>query len=252
MLELHQLKWLCAIIVILTTTASGFYPFKKRIKTNQGHDFPIGEALAAGVFLGAGLLHMLGDAASQFDAMHIDYPVPFLLAGITFLALLWLEHFGKELYHHQGGNSSAFAILSVIVLSFHSLLAGAALGLSGNISVVLVILIAIIAHKWAASFALAVQLNTSSLSLKACFIAFGIFALMTPAGILLGNHLTSHLQHYPLLTPIFLSLAAGTFLYLGTLHGLNRAVMVQRCCNLKHFSFVILGFAIMAIVAIWT
>ena len=46
--------------------------------------------------------------------------------------------------------------------------------------------------------------------------------------------------------------SAGTFLYLGTLHGLSRAVMVQQCCNLKQYTFVIIGFSLMAIVAIWT
>jgi len=47
------------------------------------------------------------------------------------------------------------------------------------------------------------------------------------------------------------ALAAGTFLYLGTLHGLENATLVKPCCDLKRFYFVILGFGVMAVVAIW-
>ena len=73
-------------------------------------------------------------------------------------------------------------------------------------------------------------------------VLFGCFVLMTPIGILFGQGLQTHMSSFPILEPTFTALAAGTFLYLGTLHGLKRAVMVEQCCNLKHFSFVILGF----------
>jgi hypothetical protein len=75
---------------------------------------------------------------------------------------------------------------------------------------------------------------------------------MTPLGILLGTMATTALNFHPVLAPIFSSLAAGTFLYLGTLHGLEKATLIQQCCDLKRFFFVILGFSIMAIVAIFT
>jgi len=56
----------------------------------------------------------------------------------------------------------------------------------------------------------------------------------------------------PLLTPIFSALAAGTFIYLGTLHGLANGMLVARCCELRSFSLVVLGYVIMAVVAVWT
>ena len=62
-------------------------------------------------FLGAGLLHMLADASSDFYAANIHYPLSFLLAGGTFLILLLLEHIGREIYEHHGTNN-AFAILA--------------------------------------------------------------------------------------------------------------------------------------------
>jgi zinc transporter ZupT len=247
-----DIKILSIILVLLVTFISGSYPFFKKIKTKTGLGFPIGESLACGVFLGAGLMHMLGDASQEFYSLHYDYPFAFLLAGASFLGLLLLEHVGQEIYKHRGETSAPFAILAVIMLSIHSFLAGAALGLTTTFSLTLIILLAILAHKWAASFSLAVQINKSRLPLSTGITLFIIFALMVPLGIIFGSIATHSLAQYPLVEPIFSSLAAGTFLYLGTLHGLERATLIAQCCNLKRFMFVIIGFTIMAVVAIWT
>jgi hypothetical protein len=56
----------------------------------------------------------------------------------------------------------------------------------------------------------------------------------------------------PLLTPTFSALAAGTFIYLGTLHGLQNGTLVARCCAFRSLFLVVLGYAVMAVVAIWT
>ncbi|MEM9243748.1 MAG: ZIP family metal transporter [Pseudomonadota bacterium] len=252
MTYLFHVKMISCLLILITAFVAGLYPFIKRIRTRSKQDFPIGESLAAGVFLGAGLMHMLGDASQSFDSHGFDYPMPFLLAGATFLLLLFMEHVGREIYEHRSETSIAFAVLAVIMLSIHSFLAGAALGLSSTLSVVIVILLAIMAHKWAASFALAVQLNKSALNIGLSVILFSLFTITTPLGILFGNIVMHHFTHYPMLAPIFKALAAGTFLYLGTLHGLKQSVMVDKCCDLKRFYFVIAGFVIMAIVAIWT
>ena len=58
----------------------------------------------------------------------------------------------------------------------------------------------------------------------------------------MGWYFESGIETQSVFDPILLSASAGTFLYLGTLHGLERCVMVERCCNLKDFSFVIIGF----------
>jgi zinc transporter 1/2/3 len=245
------LKTLSIIVIFGLTIISGIYPFLKRIKSAHKFDFPLGQALAAGIFLGAGLLHMLGDATAGFIALGYHFPLSFLLAGTTFLFLLLLEHLGREIYEHEGSHSNHFAILAVVMLALHSLFEGTALGLSESTALTAVILLAILAHKWAASFALAVQINQSHLSVSWGIILFLIFAIMTPLGILFGSMVTSQLNHSQLLSPIMNALAAGTFLYLGTLHGLTSSVLVKQCCNLANFMMVLVGFAIMAVVAIW-
>ena len=249
--NLVSIKTTVALIIFVMTIVAGGYPFIKRLKTNKVFEFPIGEALASGVFLGAGLLHMLADSASEFAELNYEYPIAFLLAGVMFLFLLWLEHLGRHKYEHQGEKSATFAFLATIMLAIHALLAGAALGLSQQLAIFIMVLVAILAHKWAESFALAMQINKSSLSTKTGVTYFMIFACMTPLGVFLGSRINQQIESFSLLSPIFTALAAGTFLYLGTLHGLTRAVLVKKCCNLRHFTFVLIGFGIMAIVAIW-
>lgn len=270
-------KLLTALAIFIVTLSAGWLPFVKRINTQNGVDFPIGEALASGVFLGVGLLHMLSDASQGFAEAGYNYPFASLLAGAMFLFLLWLEHLGRDYYQHEhghghshddhehhhelehshdhkteGSRGKSFAILALAMLSLHAFLESAALGLSTNFTIILMLAIAILAHKWAESFALAIQLTKSTLSSKMGVVYFLLFALVAPIGIFLGGFASEKIQHLPLLGPTFVALASGTFLYLGTLHGLSRAVMVQQCCNLKQYTFVIIGFSLMAIVAVWT
>lgn len=246
------LKFASIFLILLITIVAGAYPFYKKMRTSHGFDFPAGEALASGIFLGVGLITMLSEAEQGFLQQHIHYPLAFLLAGIAFLVLLLVEHMGREIYEHATEASPVFAVLAVAMLSTHGFLAGVALGLSRALSVFTLILLAILAHKWAESFALAVQINKSNLAMKTGILLFTVFALMVPIGIIFGAMISQHLGGYPLIAPIFEALAAGTFIYFGTLHGLKRAVMIEKCCDLRRFGFVIIGFAIMAIVAIWT
>lgn len=251
-MSLFQFKLISAAIIFLMIIFAAWIPFRKSWKSAHGHSFPIGEALAAGVFLGAGLIHMLSDSFWEFADAGYDYPFPFLLCGLIFLLLLSLEHIGMELKKSAADENSTIAILAVFMLSVHSLLAGTALGISHSLSSMMVILIAILAHKWAESFSLAVVINKTPLTKTMRFVYFFIFAFMTPLGILAGTTLESFFGGYDVLEAIFNSMAAGTFIYIGTLHGLKRSVMVERCCNLKEFLWVIIGFLLMAIVAIWT
>jgi solute carrier family 39 (zinc transporter), member 1/2/3 len=247
--QIFFFKLFFILIILITTVISGAYPLSKKIRFTERCDFPIGDALSAGVFLGAGLLHMLSDATVRFSQLGYQYPFACLLAGTVFLLLLFFEHIGREVYQHK--KDAAFAVLAMIMLSVHSFLAGAALGVSMSLAVTIIIALAILAHKWAAGFALSVQLSKSELSAKLSIILFAIFASMIPLGVIFGQVMLLTVPYHQLIEPVFMALSAGTFLYLGTLHGLNRAVMVAKCCDLKQFNFVILGFAIMAVAAIW-
>jgi zinc transporter ZupT len=245
------LKVIFAISIYLVILVAGWYPFRKRVRDEHHHDFAIGETMATGVFLGAALLHMLPEANNVFNSLGYQYPFAYIITGAVFLVFLWFEHLGKELYHHHNAEHPAFALLAWAMMSMHSVMVGAALGLAHNKSMIVMLFLAIIAHKWAESFAIAVQLNKSSMSQRMSFVFFLIFSFMTPIGIYCGWYFGQAVETHSVFDPILMAASAGTFLYLGTLHGLERCVMVERCCNLRDFSFVIIGFLLMASVAVY-
>lgn len=247
---MYLFKILSILIIFILTILSGIYPFLKKIKAKPFAAINISEPFAAGVFLGAGMLHMLADANNDFYQLKFEYPMALLIASVVFLFLLLLDHVAREVYHKSSDSNKVFAVLAVLILSIHSFLEGAALGLTTSDAVTLILLVAVIAHKWAASFALSVQINKTNFSFKSSFILFLIFACMTPLGIIIGSQVETHLENLPLMEPIFVSFAAGSFIYLGTLHGLERATLVQKCCNIKGFTFMLIGFFIMALLAI--
>ena len=249
---MFPLKLLFASAILASTLGAGWIPFRKRRRSSHANNYPAFQALASGIFLGVGLIHMLSDANSEFlDAGYKAYPMAFLLAGVVFLLLLFLEHLGREVSHqHTAFTSSVWVFIAVSILSIHSFLAGIALGMSIEYTTAIMIFIAIIAHKWAAGFALAVQINNSNLSNRSRICYYLFFCLMTPIGILFGSSLHHFFKSTNLPQAIFMSLASGTFLYIGTLHGLSQAIMVNRCCNNKEYLLVILGFSIMALLAL--
>ncbi len=244
----NNLELISIVLIFITAAVSGIYPFKAKAKNKM--KFTFGEAVACGVFLGAGLLHMLSDSASDFTAADIDYPIAFLLAGLAYLSLLLLEKKSSQVINKATSSELKFAALSTVVLSVHSLIAGAALGLSQSWSFI-ILLFAILAHKWAASFSLSVQINKTSASLATRLSLFFVFVIMTPLGIVIGS-LTEHfLRDYPLIEPSFNAVAAGTFIYLGTIHGLQRSFLIEDCTDKSHFCSVTFGFALMAVIAFY-
>lgn len=248
-MSIQWYKAFLSLVIFGVIIAAGVYPFRKKVKSLGHVDFPIGETLATGVFLGAALLHMLPISDAAFREQGYTYPWAFVITGIVFLLFLWFEHLGKELYHHGKTTRSGFALVAWAMLSIHSLMLGAALGFSREQYLVFVLFLAIIVHKWAESFAIAVQLNKTSMSMPVALFFFISFALMTPLGIFLGAYADMNTLQSHAMLPVLMAASAGTFLYLGTLHGLERCVMVERCCHLKAFSFVIIGFVLMAGVA---
>lgn len=255
--DLLTFNLVSSILIFMIAIAGGIWPFYLKTRPNQCHhcgeveSFPAAEAFATGIFLAAGLLHMLPDAAEVFRGAHISYPVPFLIAGTVFLSFLLIEHTTVFLNKHAA-STRTLALITLLMLSLHSFFEGTAVGTTmgrsgGEFAAAFAIVIAIIAHKAAAGFALSTKLNKNKTHLFN-IIGFFIFAVMTPVGIFVGGTLGQN----PLLTPVFNSLAAGTFLYMGTLHGLGRSTLIKNCCNMKEFFFMLIGFTIMAIVAIWT
>jgi len=250
-MESLHLKIVLVALVVAVGLAGGLPLFRRR-EAKEGPVLVLGEALACGVFLGAGLIHMLNDATVDFEQAGVEYPLAMVIAGIAMLLLLFLEHMGNKLADSRDEAARVLPLLTTVILAIHSFLVGAALGTSDEIGMVVVISLAVVAHKGAAAFALSIELLRSPLSSLTARLCFFAFVAMFPLGCAVGWIGAAATGDHPLWEAVFSSLAAGTFLYLGTLHGLAANTLIARCQNRMDFTFVTMGFVVMAVVAIWT
>jgi zinc transporter 1/2/3 len=141
----------------------------------------------------------------------------------------------------------------MFILSIHSIIAGFALGIEDRSLQAVIILIAVLAHKGTASFALGISLLRGKVEKKKFISTISFFSFMTPLGIILGYLFSILLsgtaeQRFE---AIFDSLAAGTFLYIAILDILNEEFS-ERSRLFAKYAFLLAGFGIMALVAIWT
>jgi zinc transporter ZupT len=246
------LKFSLTLIVVLVSLVAGWLSLRAGESQGKQDALGIGEAFAAGVFLGAGLIHMLGDADATFDAQGVDFPYAPLLCGAVVLALLWAEHFGDLVARQSGPASAVLPLTAVAMLSVHSLLMGAAFGITSSLSIAMAVFVAVLAHKGAASFALGIELARSPMSHSRQRLLFLFFVVMFPAGVLIGQSVSHMTSAHPLVEASFSALAAGTFLFFGTLHGLASSPFIARCGNTREYGSAVAGFGLMAVVAIWT
>jgi len=140
----------------------------------------------------------------------------------------------------------------LISLSVHSLIAGIALGTEETLRKALVLLIAILAYKLSAVFALEVNLHRSGLHKIPKFKrAISFFGFITPLGIIIGLALTAMLnvREEQLVAIAFDSLTAGSFLYIALSDILEEEFMSPKD-RLFKFALVTFGFAIMAIITL--
>jgi len=222
--------------------------------------FSFGNAFAGGIFLGAGLIHMLADAQEGFKTFTTsDYPWYAVVCCAGFLLILFLEKVlirrdhSPETASALPGTLTLYPYILMIVLSIHSVITGIALGTEGRIAQAFVILIAVMAHKGTAAFALTVSLLRGAVPLKRVFGMVVLFSSMTPVGILLGIGFMMMLSGTAeqVFEAGFDALAAGSFLYIALLDILQEEFSARQHRTAK-FVLVLTGIAVMAVVAVWT
>jgi len=224
--------------------------------------FSLGNALAGGVFLGAGLIHMLPDAQEGFKALvgDSDYPWFALTCAAGFLVILFLEKVLLRQHHDTVVPSAEgpsrrmlYPYILMLILSIHSIITGIALGTEKRIVQALVILIAVLAHKGTAAFALGVSMLRSAMERRRFFPLICFFSFMTPFGVVLGYGFSALLSGTAsqAFEAVFDALAAGTFLYIALLDILEEEFGQHKHLWVK-FALVLTGLGIMALVAIWT
>jgi zinc transporter 1/2/3 len=199
----------CFLLFILAMVC-GRWPGEMAQGDKSRYAISLANCFAAGVFMGAGLIHTLSDADSILDK-YTDYPAAFVLACLGFFLVFG---FDRILGH---GNETISPFILAIVLGVHSLIAGMAVGLEHSLYGGLILIGAIIAHKGSAAFALGASLAKSGMSPGTLRKTLLVFATTTPIGILTGTLLSKNLngRGAQLFEGSFDALAAGTFLYVA-------------------------------------
>ncbi|WP_146372718.1 ZIP family metal transporter [Symmachiella macrocystis] len=250
------IKWFYFVAIFLCVVAGGIAPFAQPMTARKSAGLPKGEAFTSGVFLALALTMMLPSAYSVFHQAlpGIEYPVASVIAVATFLILLATEH----LLSHLADDSlpspdevrtpAIIPIMLTAMIALPSFFLGAALGISDRFAAFL-IFIAVILHKGTAAFALALTTVRSTLTRKQGILLLTCFALTTPMGIVAGELAGKYMSGNALLIKaVVLSLGAGAFLYMGTLHELKRAPLIEHCCKLSCFLWMLAGLLITAAV----
>ena len=70
----NAMKLLMVAVVVLISLVTGRAALYAASSNQDRPALGFGEAFAAGIFLGAGLIHMLGDAQGAFDRAAVAYP----------------------------------------------------------------------------------------------------------------------------------------------------------------------------------
>lgn len=255
-MEIIWFKLLTIILIITAGIIGGLFPTRKILSKSGGEKLSFGNAFAGGIFLGAGLLHMLPDSMENFDklGLNIDYPFAALIAGIGFIFVLFLE---KVLIREKAADTlnsdeTVYPFVLFLVLAIHSIIAGMSLGLETGMASGMVIFIAIIAHKGSASFALGVSLVKAKIKRPIILRTIIFFSIMTPIGIAIGSVLSQIDSSRTALwfESIFDALAAGTFVYIAVLDIINEVFETPQK-RWPKFGILIIGFVLMATIAIW-
>jgi solute carrier family 39 (zinc transporter), member 1/2/3 len=251
-------KTIMAVLIIGTALAGGYLAFKIKESSRSTLYFSLGNTFAAGIFLGAGLIHMLPDATEGFNAvLNSNFPFAAFVASLGFLLILFIEKVmvGGENHLFTSENATKDASSSyvlILILSIHSIIVGVAFGTEELMKQSIVIAIAVLAHKGSAAFALGVSMLKSKMETGRIIKLIVMFSLMTPLGILSGvliaNALSGKAAQFSI--AVFDALAAGTFLYVAIMDIFNEEFEEKKHTFLK-LILAVSGLLLMALLAVW-
>ena len=193
----------------------------------------LGNALAGGIFLGVGFVHLLPEADEALRNL-VDYPLAPLLAALGVGLLLLVDRVVLEGRNSMLGREGErtrppfYAFVLLIVLSVHSIIAGMALGLQPEAAAVLVVMLGILFHKGSAAFALIVTAHSAGN--RKLWQTLWLFSVMTPLGIVFGTVAGQVFEGRTALIfeGSFNAIAAGTFIYVAVMDVLDSEMSRER------------------------
>lgn len=247
-------KACAALLIFLIGIIGAAYPLKKRHVPRQTESIKLGESLASGIFLGATFFHMLPEAIQlcKNSLPHMTFPIAETICVFGFLLMLTLEGLSHSCSKLQSKHSIPYILALILII--HAITEGIALGMGATLAETSMLLIAILVHKASESFALCVTLLRHQLPTQHTIMILIFFALMTPLGIAGGAtiNLMTLIDNGQLLAGIFNAFAAGTFLYISTLHHAHFHDHEKDSRGLLELFSLLFGAFSMGLIALWT
>lgn len=209
-------------------------------------------AITAGIFIGAALFHMLPEAMIQTHQLTSNN---FLWIFIIFLLAIQVMNLWSRLLktpNQIAVSASLSSIFIVIMLGVHSICEGMTLGFTTALNAFLAVFIAIIFHKSAASFALTSHLLRHQYSRISTHSIMLIFSLLSPLGIIIGatSMTIFSTRADAWLTGAFLSIAAGTFVYIALYEYIIPSVNAPVMSRKSYLLFCALGIILMGLLGL--
>ncbi|KAM3940295.1 zinc transporter ZIP2 [Leptodactylus fuscus] len=303
--QLLSVKVGCLVALLFLTLVFGFAPLflnwymKRKITGTYEFIICLISSFAAGIFLGACLLHVVSDALTNIatELSYINYPMGELILSFGFFFVLFIERIVLQIsmcsqkthqdgvplpstptspesnfseknelpnemtlppedpHNHVHPNmyslSSFRSLILFCSLSIHSVFEGLAIGLQSEYSNALQIAIAVLIHKGIIVFSLSLKLIQSMTTPFWMAIYIVIFSLMSPIGITIGIIVTLKKSSVVTLVQAILEgIASGTFVYVTFLEILPSELNSGKRPLLR-LLLIVIGFTIMAVIAIW-
>lgn len=206
------------VVLLLAVSLIGMLPPLVRRWSDRGlHNFV---AASAGIFLGTVFLHLLPELAGGDVHGHahahaheaLDSSMPWAAALVGFLGLFLIEKVWLRGNPSAKDGHALVWVSTYVGLSVHAFTAGLGLAALLEHPELSVAIVAILWHKLTESFSLSAVMRLAGAPAKRHFAMLGLFACVTPAGLLLGAQLAGLDAHA---NAALTGLAAGTFLYVA-------------------------------------
>jgi len=160
--------------------------------------------------------------------------------------------FGQVAASGGGGAVRLKSLMLFFALGFHSVTEGLGLGSAQNASLLLTVVVAVLAHKGLAAFALGSAMMHAGMSAKQFWSFVAVFCLSSPIGCLIGMLSASvgPAVSRSVTSGICVSIASGTFLQVSTMELLPQTLTDPRFRTTACVGFTV-GFSSMSLLALW-
>jgi zinc and cadmium transporter len=200
-------------------------------------------SLSAGTLLGGAFFHLIPEASSHIDILHVN---TFVI--IAFILFFLLEKFLHWHHHHAIDDKHVFGNINLVADALHNILDGIIIAgaFSVSINAGIVTSLIVFLHEIPQELGDFGVLLHSGFSIKRAILANLLVSLTSLLGALFGY---LFLNYVNTITPIIMSLASGGFIYLAT-SDLLPEIKKERYSLTSWYSFIVflLGILFMLII----